>query len=336
MKKLVLAFLGLAFLSSCSTIDNAISSGHSFSLFHDPLEDYEKVGINRNEADEWKAVHFTPEEARKWLDEAKMVGGIQIAPRDAQGWRNAKFTPKEATEWMKEFIMSPEEAAKWRAVGFTAPQASKWNETQQFNPADAKLWNDKGFKPEEAVQWQHDGFTAEKAFLWKSAKFNLKNATSWTDAKFEIQEAVQWKNAGANVTQAVEFKKKGISPERAKTILAEVNRKNLAEQKKQQEALRKVCPYGVEEVAKLLYYSGNPYDSKGRCYRLLGQQQQLLNRTTAIFSLNGDPQSFYYVDFGSGSAPRFLNGMLAKGQGAFEYSTVLGAKKVIPSLKVVE
>ena len=93
------------------------------------------------------------------------------------------------------------------------------------------------------------------------------------------------------------------------------------------ELIAKICPKGVGSVRDLI--STNPYDVKGRCFEFFGQKLQILSRSIGLYSLS--PELVYYIDFGSNSAPANYYRGYVKGVGAFQYETVSGAVKTVPS-----
>ena len=105
----------------------------------------------------------------------------------------------------------------------------------------------------------------------------------------------------------------------------------LKQEKARKRKLAKLCPGGVYGYVDLT--RANPYDVKGKCFEFIGNNLQTFSRSRALY--NSQWNDTYYLDFSKESAPRgFFHGY-TKGVGVFEYETVTGAQKVVPSLLVV-
>ena len=105
--------------------------------------------------------------------------------------------------------------------------------------------------------------------------------------------------------------------------------KHAQRERERQRKIAKICPKGVGSVRDLI--STNPYDVKGRCFEFFGQKLQILSRSIGLYSLS--PELVYYINFGSNSAPANYYRGHVKGVGAYQYETVRGAVKTVPSLE---
>lgn len=94
----------------------------------------------------------------------------------------------------------------------------------------------------------------------------------------------------------------------------------------------KICPKGLGGLGDLI--KANPYEVKDRCYVFVGRTLQILSRNTGFYQLNRDDR--VYIDFGSGVAPSSIFQGYVKGVGVFSYTTVMGAKMIVPSLVVTD
>jgi len=102
--------------------------------------------------------------------------------------------------------------------------------------------------------------------------------------------------------------------------------------RKRQKEIAKACPKGLGDFGELVF--ANPYDVKGRCYGFVGKTLQVLDRSIGLYQLGRDKN--VYIDFGGDAAPsQFFSGFV-KGVGVFSYTTVMGAKMIVPSLVVAE
>lgn len=117
----------------------------------------------------------------------------------------------------------------------------------------------------------------------------------------------------------------------------EAKRRAAAEKREKQERARqkkiaKICPKGVGDVGDLI--STNPYDVKGKCFAFVGEKLQILSRTVGLYRLGSD--LVYYINFGSDSAPGILYQGYVRGVGIYQYETVMGASKIVPSFVPIE
>ncbi len=108
--------------------------------------------------------------------------------------------------------------------------------------------------------------------------------------------------------------------------------RSLQQERARQRRIAKLCPGGVYGYLDLT--RSNPYDVKGKCYEFIGSNLQTFSRSRALY--NSQWGDTYYLDFAEASAPRGLFHGYTKGVGVFEYETVTGAQRVVPSLLVVE
>lgn len=98
--------------------------------------------------------------------------------------------------------------------------------------------------------------------------------------------------------------------------------------RERQQKIAHECPKGLGDFGELLF--AIPYDVKGRCYEFVGKTLQVLDRSIGLYQLGRDKN--VYIDFGPNAAPsQFFQGYV-KGVGVFSYTTVVGAKMIVPSL----
>lgn len=102
--------------------------------------------------------------------------------------------------------------------------------------------------------------------------------------------------------------------------------------RQRQKQIARICPKGLGDLGELIF--ANPYDVKGRCYGFAGRTLQILSRSTGFYQLNRSDR--VYIDFGRDAAPGQLFQGYVKGVGVFSYTTVVGAKMIVPSLVVTE
>lgn len=89
----------------------------------------------------------------------------------------------------------------------------------------------------------------------------------------------------------------------------------------------KLCPNGIENVNQLV--SINPYDVKGKCFRYMGPNTQLIGRTKALFGFYTSNTPFALIDFGKESTPMGVFSGIVKGRAPYVYQTVSGSVRTI-------
>ena len=77
---------------------------------------------------------------------------------------------------------------------------------------------------------------------------------------------------------------------------------------------------------------------KGKCFEFTGRVSHVLDRTTALFTidLRSDTERTCFLDFGAKAVPPvpFFEGYV-KGEGTFEYTAALGPRMIVPKLRVI-
>lgn len=195
--------------------------------------------------------------------------------------------------------------------------ASKW-----YRKAAAKGYADAQY----ALAGYYDDAEAMKWYL-KAARQGHRDAQGQVGFRYgtgqgvpkDLAKAVVWYRRAA---------KQGHT--QAAKNLAIVKREMKQEKwdRERQKKIARMCPKGVSDFGKLLF--ANPYDVKGRCYNFVGGTAQILSRSIGLYKLTRDKN--VYIDFGRNAAPsQFFNGYV-KGVGVFTYTTVMGAKMIVPSL----
>jgi hypothetical protein len=102
--------------------------------------------------------------------------------------------------------------------------------------------------------------------------------------------------------------------------------------RERQKKIARVCPKGLGDYGELLF--ANPYNVKGRCYSFGGGTTQILSKSSGLYRLG--QSKTVYIDFQSKSAPSVVFQGYVKGVGVFTYTTVMGAKMIVPSLAATE
>ena len=77
----------------------------------------------------------------------------------------------------------------------------------------------------------------------------------------------------------------------------------------------------------------NPYDVKGKIYEVSGKRIQLWSKSIGLYQTADD--FTFLADFGPSSAPYFFYEGLSRGADPYEYTTRLGAQKIVPRLNVL-
>lgn len=366
--KITLAIsLAVMAFSSCAGIDPKEIERWRGAGINDlsEVEIWKAFGFDSNEAVTWKKVdfdvvkaywwkksRFEPEEAKKWSKSNIPVGYEQddlddtgLRYQDIKEWIDTNvesFDQLKNSEKARKLVRSDhslEEAIKslfatqWKNAGLSAEETARWVESD-FGGAIRALV--------EVVKWRRANFSPEEAKKWNYADINIEKALEWKRNKFTAEEAENWKTAGfISPGTATKWRTKGLNPEAAQNEeKREAKRQQEAkerEQNKRAQKIKSVCPNGVEEFPELI--RSNPFDVKGRCFEFRGGKVlQILDRTSALFTfdLGHDMDRTWYLNFGNNSVPNvpFFRGYV-KGEGVFEYTNVLGAKQVIPRLKVI-
>lgn len=282
----------------------------------------------------WKIAGFNVDEAKKWSKTSIPFGydqtrlnGTGLSQRDVQQWIDTNVL---SLDQMTDSKMAREQLREEHSL------------SEARESFFAKQWKNAGLSPDETNQWIESEPQAQgirelvEVVKWKKAGFLPQEAKKWNYLKMGLGEVLRWKKAGFDPEKAGEWMMTGLTPEEAKKEAKKQQETEEREQKKQAQLFKSVCPKGVEEFSELI--RSNPFDVKGRCFQFNGKMFQLLSRTSALFTLDlgRDMDRTWYLNFGNKSVPNipFFQGYV-KGEGVFEYTTVLGAKQVISKLKVI-
>lgn len=251
-------------------------------------------------------------------------GLIQV---DATPWTEANISRDQAQDFISYGFRDPKVVREWQAEGLTADNMKEWGPTHdaksvkewvklEFNKSEASSCVDNGYPVDKVKGLIASGLKSEdsKAICnmsekmrkeWEAQKFTLRQLSQWSRG-FNLEDAVKWRNAGFTYSEA----------EKYKSFEMQVALK-----------IKRNCPAGIKSIDAL--YSSNPYDVAGKCYEFVGETQQILSRSTALFNQSG--RSFY-INFGKASAPAMYFRGVVKGVGVYEYTTTIGALKKVPHL----
>ena len=254
-------------------------------------------------------------------------GLIQV---DATPWTEANISRDQAQEYIGYGFKDPNVVKEWQTQGLTAENMREWGSTHDaksvkewvklgFNKREASSCVDNGYPVDKVKELIAAGFKPEdsKAICnmnektrteWVAQKFTLKQLSQWSRG-FNLEEAVKWRNAGFTYSEAEKYKSFELQ------VALKIKRR---------------CPGGIKSIDAL--YSSNPYDVAGKCYEFVGETQQILSRSTALFNQSG--RSFY-INFEKASAPAMYFRGVVKGVGVYEYTTTIGALKKVPHLTSV-
>lgn len=173
------------------------------------------------------------------------------------------------------------------------------------------------------------------------ASGSLGKLEDWMDAGFSFYEATAWTAAGISRSEAAAWKKSGRSAEQA---VAEIKRQEAEVVKERIKLAEKYKALGYDyenEKTELDLIKANPYTVKGLSYNL-GKRcegQQLFDRTSGMYVIGYSNHSpvFAVLIFDPDDAvpPNVYFTCRAIGIGPYEYTSVIGAGQVVPSLKVV-
>jgi len=290
---------------------------------HAPYDSMPDLTISKAAA--WKKAQVDPADARKWVIMG-FHGPMEIAPWLEKGfsreqvkeyiaygfkdpkivseWQALKFTTAAMKEWRSE--LEANEVIEWVQMGFNKAQASACK-NNRYTIEDVKVLNQSGLKPEE-TQRICGNMAKEVRINWETNKFTLKEIPRWS-RNFSLEEATGWRDAHFTPDEAYKYKSFG--------------QKNAVK-------VKQLCPSGVKSVSDL--FSANPYDVAGICYEFVGETQQILTRSTALFNQSGRG---FYIDFGKASAPAIYFRGVVKGVGVYDYTTTMGAAKKVPHLTSV-
>lgn len=266
-------------------------------------------GITPESAYNWKKMGFSTEDACDWSwtapEKAKIWRDLQFNSKEASSWSD--FSTTEAAQW-KEASITKTDARNWINNGFSPIEGREWFKLE-FSAAEAKKWKYEGFNFNDASEWQQVFSNPREASKWKRYDFAAKEAKIWNKSKFTPENALQWKNEGKSPEESIKWI--GYKPETAKK-------------------LEVFCKNGIGsffEVATI-----NPYDTNGKCYKIQGQVLQLLNRSQALYHLQG---FIFFVDFKKESATaNIFNGHVI-GRDAYKYIDTTGAQRIVPSFDII-
>jgi len=255
--------------------------------------------ITSHEEQGWKNLGFTPEEAYQW----KKVG---CKAWEASLWKEAGFTLEEASQW--DANCNVKRAQGWKEKGFTPNEASYW-EQYFFDWNESPQWKGKGFDPEKAAQWRKCDFLPDDSAKWKGKGFDPEKAARWKKYDFKPEDSIRWLKAGFESDQANIWHLQGFTISQATK-------------------LNKTCKNEfVEESIGLSF--DNPYDVQGRCFEFSGKRVKVFERTRALYLSDNN---FFYLDFGTFSAPLYISNSIVRGIGTYKDVSTSG---IIPKLLVM-
>ncbi len=299
---------------------------------------WRNIQFNAVQAYWWKRAGFSADEARKWSNTNIPVG------YDTTNLNKTGLSQQDVQQWIDINVLNLDQMTKseWERKRVREDHSL----SEALKSLFAKQWENAGLSPEETNQWIEPDIGAEgirilvEVIKWKNAGFNPQEAKEWNYVGIGLEEVLKWKSTGFGPRQAAEWKRTGLSPEEAKREAKKQEETKEREQRRRAQIIESLCPKGVEEFPELI--RSNPFDVKGRCFKFTGEVFQILNRTSALYTrvnkldLGHNMDRTWYLNFGNNSVPNvpFFQGYV-KGEGVFEYITVMGAKQVIPKLKVI-
>jgi hypothetical protein len=227
----------------------------------EPLEEWVKAGIPRDQAGTWRNWRFRLRSAMAWR-QAGVLDGLRAAQ-----WTTAGATPETVSQWMAAGI-SPTEAVSWHEFGFSLAEARQQKSAgrrpdQAFaerqpsprtpmrpglrppfgfagSPGPLQKFLAAGARPEvvhgyvmrqwvdeEATAWAAEGIEAAEANLWKALGLRPSEAGRLVKQGMSVAETVKsWWRAGIPVEEVADWIGAGLSAEeaadqRAKGITAE-------------------------------------------------------------------------------------------------------------------
>ena len=291
----------------------------SFIKHNIPIEEAQKwqtlFPYNINDCWYWIAKGFGIDEVKEWRK-------YDFDVKDAIEWKNAGFKPNEIEAW-KKYNFDAKTANKWKKVG--SKYAGRWVNynhyaKNKFTPKEAKEWVDIGvLKPQEADKWRD-------AKLAKSTirKFRKNGITAKTILKLQKIKVKPTKMALLMAEADIGMKSKKDFLNKSKILKRNHCKKiNIIH-------VKSSYLFGTRVSGG--FYNVDEYDNKGKCYQFTGELIQRIDRKHGLVK-NGD--FLYYVTFNKSWREGTTKIGVLKGDGAYSYTTAMGAMKTIPKGKVL-
>ncbi len=179
------------------------------------------IGIhNPGEIKDWTYFGIkTAQEASKWIDALKPLGGISYAGA-ARIWKQNGFsatevkdwvligakTPERAQWWIKAGAKTPLEVQEWKNIGVdTTNNIYSWKSIEFNTPSKAKMWIDINIKESSEVKkWLNVGINIPKHVqAWKAVEVqNHNDVAAWKKNGLTTPEEVKkWKDSGITTAQ---------------------------------------------------------------------------------------------------------------------------------------
>ena len=232
-----------------------------------------------------------------------------------------------------------------------------------FTPDEYRVWSYHGFDPKKALKWKIVG--AENAVYWYNYnqyaknKYTPKEAKEWQDIEvLKPEEADKWRDTKLAKSTIKKFRKNGVM---AKTILklqkikvkstkmallmaeGDIGMKSKKDFLNKSKILKRNYCKKINIIhVKSSYlfgarvsdgfYDVDEYDNKGKCYQFTGELIQRIDRKHGLVQ-NGD--FLYYVTFNKSWREGTTKIGVLKGDGAYSYTTAMGARKTIPKGKIL-
>jgi hypothetical protein len=217
----------------------------------EPVDQWVKAGIPKDEAETWRNWRFGLRLAMAWR-QAGVLDGLRAAqwatagatPETVHQWRAAGFSATEAVSW-HEFGFSLAEARQHKSAGRSAHQAFAMSQPSPLSPTirgvarvppnvvsppgPLQKFLAAGARPEvvhsyvqrrwvddEAAAWAAEGVEAAEANLWKALGLRPNEAGRLVKQGISMAETVtSWWRAGIPVEEVAEWIGAGLSPQEA-------------------------------------------------------------------------------------------------------------------------
>lgn len=194
----------------------------------EPLEDWVRAGVPRDEAETWRNWRYRIKEAMAWRD-AGVYGGLPAAQ-----WSTARVTPSTVDQWRAAGIDATE-AVSWHELGFGLGEATR-HRAQGLTPAQAfdqqqAAVRQAGFSAARRARLRHAGrrfppgdaiekfleemrtrqISGEVVHSYLTLQWFDDVAISWAKEGVEAVEAQLWQELGLKPAEAARLTRQGVT-----------------------------------------------------------------------------------------------------------------------------
>ncbi|QFR49388.1 hypothetical protein FJR48_06475 [Sulfurimonas lithotrophica] len=320
-----------------------------------PAEDVKawiNAGIEQpSDAQYWLDVNVkTPNEIKQWKeigvlysDNVERWQRIGLSsPSEVQGWINIDSPENIKKNWLDMGVKTPQEAQKWIDIGIKDSYSfQQWRSAGITEYKDIKMWLSSGLKnPKKISEWNKIGIKKpEHIRKWTTIGLTDPNIVEQLlDMGInDTKEYSPYKNM-SYIGHIKMLKEMGITP----TPLIEKMSKNyqiygeilfFKSKEKFLKNLSILKSNGCKTIQGDWFGKADPYENEDLCYIFTAKLSQRLSKDEGL--ARSTAGKTIHLEFDGAWKENTTKLGIAKGSGSFSYKNGFGAKRIVPSGKVL-